>query len=289
MAPIRPGPDRPRRRPLADNLAGPSRCFPFWQELLACYVVNTNSEDDSGKKKCAPVLEDYYECLHHKKEVGIPMPEHSGPSDSMANLLPHTGCESPESAGGIPEGRGAWNQSGLPDGWPNTGPRLTGEPRGEIGRRPGRGRANTPLALHVYLLHPEHHHGSEIQGAVLNGTVGLQCARMCLLADVTVTDVVQPSPSLEATASHVLKLLCRKRSCEPNLSGLPDLLGVPWGDSSLVWTVPGRQRQNRMARASSDNVLGARCVLVNTWAWHWIKMAFRHQQQGESTARAVPQ
>jgi len=51
---------------------GPSRCFPFWQELLACYVVNTSAEDDSGKKKCAPALEDYYECLHHKKEVGSP-------------------------------------------------------------------------------------------------------------------------------------------------------------------------------------------------------------------------
>ncbi|TKA66718.1 hypothetical protein B0A49_04768 [Cryomyces minteri] len=48
---------------------GPSRCFPFWQEVLACYVVNTTNEDASGKKKCAPVLEDYYECLHHKKEA----------------------------------------------------------------------------------------------------------------------------------------------------------------------------------------------------------------------------
>ncbi|KAG9571981.1 hypothetical protein KCV04_g16666, partial [Aureobasidium melanogenum] len=38
------------------------------QEMLACYVVNTNSEDGSGKKKCAPMLEDYYECLHHRKE-----------------------------------------------------------------------------------------------------------------------------------------------------------------------------------------------------------------------------
>jgi hypothetical protein len=51
--------------------AGPSRCFPFWQEVLACYVVNTTADDDSGKKKCSPVLEDYYECLHHKKEVGF--------------------------------------------------------------------------------------------------------------------------------------------------------------------------------------------------------------------------
>ena len=76
-----------------ERLLGPSRCFPFWQEVLACYVVNTNAEDDSGKKKCSPVLEDYYEsdalfkrqitsadqcslqltpgfrCLHHKKEA----------------------------------------------------------------------------------------------------------------------------------------------------------------------------------------------------------------------------
>ena len=36
---------------------------------MGCYVVNTSAEDDSGKKKCAFALEDYYECLHHKKEV----------------------------------------------------------------------------------------------------------------------------------------------------------------------------------------------------------------------------
>ncbi|KXL46550.1 hypothetical protein M433DRAFT_143181 [Acidomyces richmondensis BFW] len=48
---------------------GPSRCFPFWQEVLACYVVNTGTDDDSGKRKCAPALEDYYECLHHRKEA----------------------------------------------------------------------------------------------------------------------------------------------------------------------------------------------------------------------------
>ncbi|RKF82814.1 hypothetical protein GcC1_010004 [Golovinomyces cichoracearum] len=47
---------------------GVSRCFPFWQDVLACYVVNTTEEDDLGKKKCSPALEDYYECLHHRKE-----------------------------------------------------------------------------------------------------------------------------------------------------------------------------------------------------------------------------
>lgn len=196
-APARPnhpnGSHPTRSRQLTHNLPGPSRCFPFWQELLACYVVNTNSEDDSGKKKCAPVLEDYYECLHHKKEVGIPMLEYLGPDDLMANLLPHTGCESQDSAGGIPEGRGAWNQRGLPDGWPNTGSRLIGEPRSEIGRRSGRG--NAPLALHVYFLHPEHHHGSEIQGAVLNGgwiTMCSQCA-YSLMASTHVSIRLIPS------------------------------------------------------------------------------------------------
>lgn len=37
--------------------------------MLACYVVNTSSDDESGAKKCLPALEDYEECLHHRKEV----------------------------------------------------------------------------------------------------------------------------------------------------------------------------------------------------------------------------
>lgn len=48
---------------------GPSRCFPFWQELLACYVVNTNGDEISGAQKCIPALDDYYECLYHRKEA----------------------------------------------------------------------------------------------------------------------------------------------------------------------------------------------------------------------------
>lgn len=51
------------------NSTGPGRCFPFWQEVLACYVVNADANDASGARKCSPALEDYYECLHHKKEV----------------------------------------------------------------------------------------------------------------------------------------------------------------------------------------------------------------------------
>jgi hypothetical protein len=48
---------------------GPNRCFPFWQEVLACYTVSLESSDPKAKHKCMPVLDDYYECLHHKKEV----------------------------------------------------------------------------------------------------------------------------------------------------------------------------------------------------------------------------
>lgn len=39
--------------------------------MLACYVINTSSEDVSGAKKCLPQLEDYEECLHHRKEVCV--------------------------------------------------------------------------------------------------------------------------------------------------------------------------------------------------------------------------
>ncbi|CAZ80263.1 unnamed protein product [Tuber melanosporum] len=46
------------------------KCFPFWQDLLSCYVVNTGSAtSDEGKWKCVPQRDDYYECLHHKKEI----------------------------------------------------------------------------------------------------------------------------------------------------------------------------------------------------------------------------
>lgn len=65
---------------------GPSRCFPFWQEVLACYVINTTSEDDSGKKKCGGALEDYYECLHHKKEVR-PSEPHEVPGHTDAAYM----------------------------------------------------------------------------------------------------------------------------------------------------------------------------------------------------------
>lgn len=64
-------PNRQLRDPANLSRLGPGRCFPFWQEVLACYVVNTSTDDDSGKKKCVPVLEDYYECLHHKKEASV--------------------------------------------------------------------------------------------------------------------------------------------------------------------------------------------------------------------------
>lgn len=78
--PIPPAPlTRPNSTILTRSHAGPSRCFPFWQEVLACYVVNTTSDDDSGKAKCSRPLEDYYECLHHKKEVYCPPhPTHEG-------------------------------------------------------------------------------------------------------------------------------------------------------------------------------------------------------------------
>jgi hypothetical protein len=70
-----------------ESPTGTSRCFPFWQEVMACYVTNVSSEDTSGKRKCVPVLEDYYECLHHKKEVrSFPLdPSHTHNSIPIAS------------------------------------------------------------------------------------------------------------------------------------------------------------------------------------------------------------
>ena len=39
---------------------------------MACYVVNQNDQEARKQGVCAPRLEDYYECLHHKKEVKSP-------------------------------------------------------------------------------------------------------------------------------------------------------------------------------------------------------------------------
>ncbi|KAK5940365.1 hypothetical protein PMZ80_007785 [Knufia obscura] len=47
---------------------GTSRCFPYWQEYMACYVMTKDDPVAREKGPCLPRLEDYYECLHHKKE-----------------------------------------------------------------------------------------------------------------------------------------------------------------------------------------------------------------------------
>ena len=36
---------------------------------MACYVINQNDPEARKQGVCSPRLEDYYECLHHKKEV----------------------------------------------------------------------------------------------------------------------------------------------------------------------------------------------------------------------------
>lgn len=40
---------------------------------MSCYVINQHDPEARKQGVCAPRLEDYYECLHHKKEVGIPV------------------------------------------------------------------------------------------------------------------------------------------------------------------------------------------------------------------------
>lgn len=84
---------------------GPGRCFPFWQEVLACYVVNTNGDDESGKKKCVPVLEDYYECMHHKKEVSLVPAPTTEAKGTRAHALRTVGRSSGGTTGSIQKSR----------------------------------------------------------------------------------------------------------------------------------------------------------------------------------------
>jgi NADH dehydrogenase (ubiquinone) Fe-S protein 5 len=42
------------------------RCNPFWMEFLKC--KNTHPDP---KVQCQDYIEDYLECLHHKKEVTV--------------------------------------------------------------------------------------------------------------------------------------------------------------------------------------------------------------------------
>ena len=51
------------------TVTGVSRCYPFWQEYMACYVINHDNAQARKQGICVPKLEDYYECLHHRKEV----------------------------------------------------------------------------------------------------------------------------------------------------------------------------------------------------------------------------
>ena len=44
---------------------------------MACYVINQHDTEARSKGVCAPRLEDYYECLHHRKEVSPVLSEKS--------------------------------------------------------------------------------------------------------------------------------------------------------------------------------------------------------------------
>eukprot|EP00546_Thalassionema_frauenfeldii_P019899 CAMPEP_0178895162 /NCGR_PEP_ID=MMETSP0786-20121207/430_1 /TAXON_ID=186022 /ORGANISM="Thalassionema frauenfeldii, Strain CCMP 1798" /LENGTH=77 /DNA_ID=CAMNT_0020565355 /DNA_START=62 /DNA_END=295 /DNA_ORIENTATION=+ len=43
------------------------RCYPFFADYKDCLQ---NREDPETMKVCGPERDDYFECLHHKKEFG---------------------------------------------------------------------------------------------------------------------------------------------------------------------------------------------------------------------------
>ena len=106
--------------------SGPGRCFPFWQEMLACYVVNTSPGDDSGKSKCAPALEDYYECLHHRKEVSDTTAAKYALYSQLTDIAGYTGDEGESITSSISKVRGGEWKGRRAGRWANTEPRSAG-------------------------------------------------------------------------------------------------------------------------------------------------------------------
>mmetsp|Transcript_4946 Transcript_4946/g.17808 ORF Transcript_4946/g.17808 Transcript_4946/m.17808 type:complete len:81 (-) Transcript_4946:481-723(-) len=50
------------------------RCYPVWMDFYGCMM------ETDQPSKCADLREDYFECLHHRKEVSFPFfPRRSDP------------------------------------------------------------------------------------------------------------------------------------------------------------------------------------------------------------------
>ncbi|KAK8001383.1 hypothetical protein PG991_013605 [Apiospora marii] len=64
---------------------GPSRCFPFWQEVLACYVVNTNADDNSGRQSAPPCWRTTTSACTTRKRSARRGPIDCQPSRTQAN------------------------------------------------------------------------------------------------------------------------------------------------------------------------------------------------------------
>ncbi|KNE54869.1 hypothetical protein AMAG_00817 [Allomyces macrogynus ATCC 38327] len=43
---------------------GRPRCYAFWQDVQKCFLTA-----DEPRTQCAPFKADYFECLHHTKEL----------------------------------------------------------------------------------------------------------------------------------------------------------------------------------------------------------------------------
>jgi hypothetical protein len=88
--------------------------------VLACYVVNASAENSEGVKKCGAALEDYYECLHHKKEVSCFCPcfcqAYAGCLGELSLML-SAGGKGAGTPGGLPKGRIAVFAGQCTNGW----------------------------------------------------------------------------------------------------------------------------------------------------------------------------
>lgn len=104
----------------APSPTGVSRCFPFWQEVLACYAINGDNDNRAGAKKCSPALEDYMEYVslalarvptqHRITSHPFPRKRHNWLTHSRENVqMPpprQRSGQDPHAAGRVPQAGG---------------------------------------------------------------------------------------------------------------------------------------------------------------------------------------
>ena len=204
--------------------------------MLACYVINTSSEDVSGAKKCLPQLEDYEECLHHRKEVCIRIYH----PDAPLTLKP-TGITDTHGAASIPKGGSRASEGKRAEDWPDTKSGAVGArgghegcvgrgKYGEVGWGPltwQMGSVGVGKGLRICLRGEAFYEGwdvNDLRGAVEGSLAALQGLGVVYAGCHHYYEgsrLVAKSPAVSCWISESSQVYCEKRNARIDIMHIP--------------------------------------------------------------------